>query len=111
MNCFNNYKLKALFTILLVACVSCAFAKTISAGKGGEARTLKEAIELSQDGDTIILLKGVYREGNIILDKSIQLIWQGDPVLDGEKKYELLTVNGERIRISGIHFKNSGYSS
>src|SRR3712207_7712246 len=34
-----------------------------------------------------------------------------EPILDGESKYELLTVSGQNILIRGIHFRNSGYSS
>ena len=33
------------------------------------------------------------------------------PVLDGESKYEILTLTGKNIVIKGIHFVNAGYSS
>ena len=87
------------------------FANTIVVGKNQLVSSLKKGIELAKDGDTVLLQKGIYREGNIIINKSIRLIGVNDPVLDGENKYEILTVSGERILISGIHFKNSGYSS
>jgi nitrous oxidase accessory protein len=73
--------------------------------------SLRHAIAEAHAGDTIILKKGVYKEGNIIIDKSIRLIGIEEPVLDGENKYEILTVTGTEISIKGIHFKNSGYSS
>jgi nitrous oxidase accessory protein len=73
--------------------------------------SLKKAISMAQDGDTVLLNKGVYKEGNIIIRKSIRLIGIDGPVLDGENKYEILTISGEGVVIRGIHFRNSGYSS
>lgn len=66
---------------------------------------------MAKDGDTILLQKGIYKEGNIIINKSIRLIGVDQPVLDGENKYEILTVSGREIIVKGIHFKNSGYSN
>ena len=80
-------------------------------GKNKVVSTLREGVAQAQNGDTILLQKGIYKEGNIILTKSIHLIGVDDPILDGENKYEILTVSGTGIVIRGIHFKNSGYSS
>jgi nitrous oxidase accessory protein len=97
--------------IFLIFFTNLAFAKTIVVGKNQVITSLKYAVEIANDGDTILLQKGIYREGNIIIDKPIRLIGVDEPVLDGENKYEILTVSGERILIKGIRFKNSGYSS
>ena len=59
----------------------------------------------------ILLNQGIYREGNIIINKSIYLIGINNPVLDGENKNEILTLTGKNIVIKGIHFVNAGYSS
>ncbi|HUQ97118.1 MAG TPA: nitrous oxide reductase family maturation protein NosD [Chitinophagaceae bacterium] len=72
--------------------------------------TLRDGVKLAQNGDTILLHKGVYKEGNIIIQKSIHLIGIDDPVLDGENKYEILTLSGTGIVVRGIHFQGSGYS-
>ena len=66
---------------------------------------------MAHDKDTIFLNAGVYKEGNIAITKSISVIGIGNPVLDGENKYEILTVSGKNITISGITFRNSGYSA
>jgi nitrous oxidase accessory protein len=87
------------------------FANTIFVGKNKVVSSLREAVAQAQHGDTILLQRGTYKEGNIIIQKSIHLIGVDDPVLDGEGKYEILTVSGTSIVIRGIHFKNSGYSS
>lgn len=96
--------------LLLFVCLQ-GFAKTITVGRNEVITSLKSAVDLAKDGDTILLQKGVYREGNIIIKKSVKLIGIGNPVLDGEDKYEILTLSGEGIVVKGITFRNSGYSS
>src|SRR5215213_10331736 len=87
------------------------FATTIIVGKDQVITSLRKAVEMAKANDTILLNKGIYKEGNIIINKPLRLIGVDNPVLDGENKYEILTVSGNVIMIKGIHFKNSGYSS
>jgi nitrous oxidase accessory protein len=103
--------LKKLITILFLLYTPLLFANTIIVGKDQVISSLKKAIVSAKNGDTILLKKGVYKEGNILINKSICLIGINQPILDGENKYEILTVSGNRILIKGIHFRNSGYSS
>jgi nitrous oxidase accessory protein len=98
-------------TLILLFIAHAVFANTITVGKNQVVSSLRQAVVRAQDGDTILLQKGTYKEGNIVIEKSIQLIGVDDPVLDGENRYEILTVTGNGIVIRGIHFQNSGYSS
>ena len=59
-------------------------------------------------GDTIIVFKGVYKEGNLIIDKSICFLGDGNPVLDGEQKHEVLSVKSNHVTIKGFTIQNSG---
>jgi len=99
-----------LFILFLVISVS-AFANTIEVGKNKSISNLRQGISAAKDGDTVLLHKGVYKEGNIIITKAIHLIGINGPVLDGENKNEILTLSGKNIVIRGIHFANAGYSS
>ncbi len=101
-------QLLLLFTLIIT---QHAWSKTIVVGRDQVITSVRKAVEIADAGDSILILKGTYREGNIIINKSIKLIGVGEPVLDGEDKYEILTVSGEEIVIKGIHFKNSGVSS
>jgi nitrous oxidase accessory protein len=103
--------MKQTLTIFFLLITSLLFANTIVVGKDQLITSVKKAIELAKDGDTVLLQKGIYKEGNIIISKSIRLIGVNEPILDGENKYEILTVTGEKILVKGIHFRNSGYSS
>jgi nitrous oxidase accessory protein len=98
-------------TLLFVFFVTDALATTIVVGKNQAVRSLKKAIELCHNGDTIQLLSGIYKEGNITIQKPITIIGIDDPVLDGEFKYENLTIGGNDIHISGLVLKNSRESS
>ncbi len=88
-----------------------AEAGTIIVGPNQPVRSLKKAIELAKDKDTILLQAGTYREGSITLTKSLTIIGQNNPVLDGESKYEILLISGKDILIRGIQFRNAGYSA
>ena len=103
--------MKNLLTILFLFIMSNAFANKIIVGKDKAITTLRQGIKTAKDGDTILLNKGIYKEGNIIINKAIYLIGINDPVLDGENKNEILTLTGKNIVIKGIHFVNAGYSS
>lgn len=103
--------MKSLLIILLLFFAVDLFANTIIVAKDKPVNTLRRAIELAKNGDTILLNKGVYNEGNIIISKSICLQGVGSPVLDGGYKNEILTISGHDIVIRGIHFANAGYSS
>src|SRR5829696_4717170 len=96
--------------IWLVLFSNLVSANTIRVHKSGKVSSLRKAVELARDGDTILLHEGIYKEGTIVIKKSIRLIGVGNPVLDGENKHEILTISGSRIIVRGIHFKNSGYS-
>jgi nitrous oxidase accessory protein len=84
---------------------------TIIVGPTQPVRSLKKAIELANEKDSIILLAGIYKEGSITLTKSLTIIGQNNPVLEGEHKYETLLISGKNIIIRGITFSNSGYSA
>jgi nitrous oxidase accessory protein len=102
---------RSILTILFLSLVNFAVARTIIVGNDQVVTSLRKAIELARDRDTILLKGGIYKEGNIIITKPVVLIGINKAVLDGENKYEILTVSGSNITIKGITFRNSGYSS
>lgn len=86
-------------------------ARMIIAGKGQQVPTLKQALLLANDGDTILLKSGTYREGNNVIRKAVRLFGENGTVLDGELKHEILTISGHDIIVRGIRFINAGYSA
>ncbi len=86
------------------------FSKTITVCPDCEIKSIKKALALAENGDTIIIKKGVYREGNILIKKSVTIIGEDYPVIDGEKKYEVITVKANNVHIKGLVIQNSGKS-
>lgn len=86
-------------------------ARTIIVGKNQPVTSIRKAVELVKNQDTIIVQPGVYKEGNIIITKSIVLIGENFPILDGETKFEILTVSGSDVSIEGFQFQNCGKSA
>ena len=86
-------------------------ARTIIVGKNQPITSIRKAIELAKEKDTILVQPGIYKEGNIIVDKNIILLGQNYPVLDGENKFEILTVRGVNITIKGFQLQNCGQSA
>ena len=103
--------MRSLLTILISLLFLHSSGRTIIVGPTQPVRSLKKAIELAKDKDSIILQAGIYKEGSITLTKSLSIIGQNNPVLDGEKKYEILLISGKNVVIKGIIFRNSGYSA
>jgi nitrous oxidase accessory protein len=96
--------------LLLLLTPALLFARRIEVGPGKAIRSLLAGIEKAEAGDTIMLHSGTYREGNIVISKPLSIFGLGLPLLDGENRYEQLTLTGTRIRIRGLRFARTGYS-
>lgn len=87
------------------------FADTIKVGPNQSVRSIKEGIALAKPGDTLIITNGIYREGNISLENSLTILGENYPILDGENKFEILTIHANDVVIKGLKFINTGISS
>ncbi|MDR3273006.1 MAG: nitrous oxide reductase family maturation protein NosD [Flavobacteriaceae bacterium] len=86
-------------------------AATVHVGKNYPIKSIKKAISLAGKGDTILVHSGLYKEGNIVIDKKISLIGQGYPILDGEKKYEVLSIKADSVQVEGLKVIRSAYAT
>jgi len=100
-----------LLIILFFTILTEVHSRTIVVGPGQSIASLKKAIQLAKDNDSIFLKSGIYKEGNIVLIKSLSIIGEDNAILDGENKYEILTISGKNILIKNIQFRNAGYSA
>lgn len=85
-------------------------ARIIEVGPGKVYSSILQALAESNPGDTVLVTKAVYLEGNIIVTKPVCLIGAGYPVLDGEGKYEIFSIKSDNVIVSGFHIRNSGQS-
>ena len=86
-------------------------AKVIEVGMNKPIKSIKKAIAVAKVDDTVVVYKGVYREGNIIINKKIVLLGKEYPTLDGQKKYEVLSVKADGVIVQGFKVVNSGYGT
>ncbi|MEZ4932246.1 MAG: nitrous oxide reductase family maturation protein NosD [Saprospiraceae bacterium] len=86
------------------------FANTIEVCPTCECSTVSSAIVEAKDGDEILVHQGTYREGKIIVDKTLSLKGLGHPVLDGEGQTEILTITASGVTVEGFVIKNVGTS-
>ena len=84
--------------------------KSLSVGEDQPYKSLKDAINDADPGDSILLKSGHYKEKNIFLNKPLTITGEDYPVLDGENKYEILTILSDSVTISGLKFINTGRS-
>jgi nitrous oxidase accessory protein len=86
-------------------------AQNIIVQPNGVVQSIRAAVEIADPGDTIYVSQGVYQEGNILIQKQLTFIGVNVPVLDGENKYEIMTIASPNVTVEGFHFRNSGRSS
>ena len=87
-----------------------AYSKTITVGKLKKVSTIQQALLLSENGDTILVEVGIYYEKNIVISKAIVLKGIDRPVLEGENKYEIISIKANRVTVDGFRLQNSGKS-
>jgi len=100
---------------LLLICVvfnwSDVSASTIRIGANRRYTTITAGLAVASNGDTLLVDQGHYRERNLIINKSISLIGINYPTLDGENKYEIISVTANGATVSGFRIIHSGTSS
>tara|TARA_R110002050_G_scaffold57866_5_gene130193 strand:+ start:21725 stop:22969 length:1245 start_codon:yes stop_codon:yes gene_type:complete len=106
MNAF--FKHIILFCSVILSCS--ASSQTISVCKDCSITSLKEAISIAKEFDTIIVKKGTYKEHSILVNKPLTIIGKNYPVIDGELKGEIITVISDNVTIDGLFIINVGTS-
>ncbi|KXO01417.1 nitrous oxide reductase [Aequorivita aquimaris] len=96
--------------VILLFATAAAMGKTINVCSTCEAKTIQEGINQASDGDTVLVKKGIYKEVNIIVDKSIILLGENLPTIDGEDKGEIIKIVADNVTVDGFKIINVGTS-
>ncbi|PJZ84854.1 ABC transporter substrate-binding protein [Leptospira harrisiae] len=106
-----KYSFSIIFFILISSFPTCSLSsKTISVCTNCTIHTLKNAISMAQNGDTIKIQSGVYKEGFLPITKSISIIGENGVVIDGLKEKHVLGVYANGVRIQNLKVIGSGIS-
>ena len=96
-----------LFFLLFTATL---FAQRIEVCTSCKISTIIQAVEKAEPFDTIIVKKAVYKEYNIGITKPLTIIGEGNPVIDGDNKGEIITIESDNVTIEGLTIVNVGTS-
>jgi nitrous oxidase accessory protein len=97
-----------ILTFFLLLIPFMAGAEMLRVERGSLLYSIQDALRLSHDHDTIIVATGYYSEKNITITKSITLIGEEYPVLDGENRYEIISIKASGVTVRGFKLQNSG---
>ncbi|MEO8770929.1 MAG: nitrous oxide reductase family maturation protein NosD [Ferruginibacter sp.] len=100
-----------IITTILCFCSLQLYANTIKVGKHAQYKSITAAVAAAINADTILVEPGIYFEKNLIINKSIVLKGINHPVLDGEKKYEIISIKASNVTIEGFLLQHTGVSS
>ncbi|MBJ6723914.1 nitrous oxide reductase family maturation protein NosD [Geomesophilobacter sediminis] len=84
--------------------------REIVVGKDRPIKSIKDGVRIASSGDRILVRKGSYSEGNIVIDKPLTILGEGLPQVDGGGKDEIFTVRADNVTIRGLLIKNAGVS-
>jgi len=108
MSLINKHITKLVLVAGIVVSTLPAMAKTWTVRS---PQSIQQAIDKAMSGDTILVQPGIYRQQTITVNKPLYLKGIGYPVLDGQKKYEIVAIKSDRVIVEGFAVQHSGYSS
>lgn len=95
---------------ILIATVQTSFGGTIEVCPNCKYSQIKPAIASAHAFDTILIGKAVYLEHDIVIQKPLTLIGTDYPVINGEFKGEIITIQSDSVTVDGLFVINVGTS-
>ena len=91
--------------------VNSTYAAIIHVGSQHVFKTILPALKFAKNGDSILVEKGFYKEGNIIINKEIYFLGIDFPTIDGDRKFEVLSIKSNNVTVKGFKIQHSGYAT
>ncbi|HLG36106.1 MAG TPA: nitrous oxide reductase family maturation protein NosD [Bacteroidia bacterium] len=109
MNC---HAAKYFFSILLLifSQISFLFSRSVIIAPSFSSEQINKVLETSSAGDTVIFRKGHYYVNNLMILKPLVLRGENYPELDGNNKFQIMSIGANDVRVEGFRFTNSGHS-
>jgi nitrous oxidase accessory protein len=103
---------KSIVSLIIIFCASVlnVTAEVIEVCTTCNITSIKDAVGIAKDFDTIVVKKGTYKEYNIKIDKPLTIIGENYPVIDGELKGEIITIYSDNVTLYGFYIINVGKS-
>lgn len=84
---------------------------TLTVTPGGPIPTIAEALRVAPAGSRIVVRAGTYRESGLAVDRPLELVGEGRPVVDGGERGQVFTVTAPGVTIRGFAIRNTGRSA
>jgi len=94
---------------LTLFCALAAGGAQLHVRQGSSLSTIQAALDQAQAGDVIQVEPGTYA-GNLILDKTVEVVGIGNPLIRGTGSGSVVTVNAPACTLRGFRIEHSGAS-
>lgn len=84
--------------------------QVIHVTRGGATSSIAAAIRAAAPHSVIVIEPGVYREPTIFIDKPLEIVGNGFPLLDGENKRAIIVITSDSVTIRGLHLTRAATS-
>ena len=91
--------------------VNSTYAAIIHVGSQHVFKTILPALKFAKNGDSVLVEKGFYKEGNIVINKEIYFLGRDFPTIDGDRKFEVLSIKSNNVTVKGFKIQHSGYAT
>lgn len=103
----HSSRCRPLVVVLLIALYSSTFSLRVQATTAdGEARSLSLLVSHAHSGDTLYLT-GTY-SGNVVVDKPLVLLGDGDAVIEGADTGNAVTLQADGCTVRGVTVRGGG---
>jgi len=100
-----------IWLVMIFFIIPLANGRTLHVGPNQEFKQIRSALLQANDYDTIYVHHSQYKEGNIVINKKIVMIGVDLPVIDGDNKYEVVSIKSDSVTFRGFQVQNSGFAS
>ena len=104
---FKPIRFALLCMIFIGSFLPAIFGRTIRVAKNSSVSTIQQGVDLSDSGDTVLVSPGLYLEENLVIRNSITVLGINYPVIDGENKYEIVSIKADNVKFDGFKLQHS----
>ena len=84
--------------------------RTVIVSPAGPISTIGAGVRAVAPGGRVVVKPGTYREPTIIVDRPVEIVGEGLPVLDGEGARQIMGISADDVTVRGLRFTNVGTS-
>lgn len=97
-----------LLVLALLAPAAAAAQRTLTVAPGSALSTVTAALRQARDGDRIVVRAGTYREPMLVVERRVELVGEGNPVLDGGRERQIMAIAANGVTVRGFTFRDVG---